>query len=79
MVKIVGPPLCRLLFSLANRATLSKTLKVDDEDVVRWKATTDSFELVFDGSDVGIKHLAIDALAILPGGDLVMSFTRAAA
>jgi PKD repeat protein/lysophospholipase L1-like esterase len=64
------------LFTVANRATLGKTLKVEDEDVARFEAGTQSFELVFDGSDVGIKHLAIDALASLPDGHLVMSFTK---
>jgi N-acetylneuraminic acid mutarotase len=35
-----------------------------------------SVELLFDGSDLGMGGMAIDAFAFEPGGSLVMSFTR---
>ena len=62
------------LFALAGSQTVGDDLKVQDEDVVRYLAATDSFELVLDGSDVGLSRLAIDALSLLPGGDFVLSF-----
>ncbi len=65
------------LFSVESGETLAGGLRVNNEDVVRYDASEDDFELVFDGSDVGVSDLAIDALALLPDGDLVLSFRPA--
>ncbi|MCC7292651.1 MAG: S8 family serine peptidase [Phycisphaerales bacterium] len=46
-----------------------------NEDVVSYNAGTGQWKLVFDGSDVGLSGFAIDGLAVLPGGDLLLSFT----
>ena len=62
------------LFSVESGETLAGGLRVNNEDVVRYDASEGDFELVFDGSDVGVSDLAIDALALLPDGDLVLSF-----
>lgn len=44
----------------------------EDEDVVR--ATGAVFEMVFDGSDVGLEALAVDGLARLAHDELLLSF-----
>lgn len=55
--------------------------KVEDEDVIRFSGA--AYEMVLDGRDVGLKKLAIDALAIIPPTPLVtppsfvLSFTDA--
>ncbi len=50
---------------------------VADEDVVSYDEGTGAWALEFDGSDVGLGGFEIDGLAILPGGDLLLSFTAA--
>lgn len=48
---------------------------VADEDIVAYDVANDSWSLVFDGSDVGLAGLDIDGLAVLPDGDILLSFT----
>ncbi len=54
---------------------------VDDSDIVRYVPATGQYSWYFDGSDVGLTTLAedIDALAVLPGGDLLISTSGVAA
>ena len=49
-------------------------ISVQNEDVVLYDASEDAYQLVFDGSDVGLANAEIDALAVLGEGDLVLSF-----
>ncbi len=48
---------------------------VDDSDIVRYVPATGQYSWYFDGSDVGLTTAAedIDALAVLPDGDLLIS------
>ncbi len=50
---------------------------VTDEDVVSYDTGSGTWALEFDGSDVGLSSFEIDGLAILPGGDLLLSFRQA--
>ncbi|MCA9290828.1 MAG: S8 family serine peptidase, partial [Phycisphaerales bacterium] len=50
---------------------------VQNEDIVAFDTGTGVYSLYFDGSDVGLGSFAINGLAVLPGGDLLMSFTAA--
>ncbi len=50
---------------------------VADDDIVSYDEGTGTWAKEFDGSDVGLSGLEISALGILPGGDLIMSFTAA--
>jgi len=50
-------------------------LTVRDEDIVSYDGST--FEIAFDGSDVGVGGLDIDALTILSPTEILMSFTAA--
>ncbi|MEL7449543.1 MAG: hypothetical protein AAFN78_10055 [Pseudomonadota bacterium] len=51
---------------------------VADEDIVSYNENTGTWALQFDGSDLGLGGLEIDGLAILPDGDLLLSFRDAA-
>lgn len=46
---------------------------VENEDIVSYNTGTGVWSLYFDGSDVGLSSFAIDALAVLPGGQLLIS------
>jgi len=48
---------------------------VENEDVVSYDLANGTWSLVFDGSDVGLTNLAIDALAVVPPNNLLLSFT----
>ncbi len=50
-------------------------LNVDDEDIVAFDGT--DFSLYFDGSDVALSDLTIDAFAIIGDTEILMSFTKA--
>ncbi len=48
-----------------------------NEDIVAYDLGTGTWSLVFDGSDVGLGSLAIDGMAALSGGDILLTFTAA--
>ena len=64
-----------LLLTVDVPATLPGVGAVDDSDIVRFVPGAAAFEMVFDGSDVGLSTNAedIDAIGLLPGGDLILS------
>lgn len=62
--------------SVAQTATIDG-VTIRNEDVFT-VFNDGSVELLFDGSDLGMGGLAIDAFAFEPGGSLVMSFTQPA-
>ena len=66
-----------LFFSLRAAATLSG-IKAANEDVLLFDGNT-GFSLSFDGSDVGLKNLRIDAFTWLYGNSLLLSFDSAGA
>ena len=63
-----------LYFSTENNISFAG-LTVRDEDIVSYDGS--SFQLAFDGSDVGVGGLDIDAFAILNASEILMSFTAA--
>ncbi len=48
-----------------------------NEDIVAYDLDAGTWSLVFDGSDVGLANLVIDGMAVLPSGDILLSFTDA--
>lgn len=58
------------LFTLGDSRTLPKigggTVQVRIEDVVRYSKSANAYELVFDGSDVGLAKLALQSFALDP-------------
>ena len=54
-------------------ATLPGGLSVENEDVVAFDGT--AFSMFLDGSDVGISGTNVDALAVISGNEILLSFT----
>jgi len=69
------PAATGLLFSLKNAAAASLPggLTVENEDIVAFDGT--DFNLLFDGSDVGISGTNVDALAVIDTDEILLSFT----
>ena len=59
---------------MANNQT-ANGLSIANEDIIAWDGTT--FSRYFDGSDVGLTNLAIDAFAVLSPTELLLSFSAA--
>jgi PKD repeat protein len=61
--------------SAQNSSASAGGLSFTDEDIVAYDVATDTWSMFFDGSDVGMTSGTqdIDALAILPDGDLLLS------
>jgi hypothetical protein len=64
-----------LYFTVESNGTVGG-LSVANEDVVGWHGGS-TFTLLFDGSDVGIGSLTIDAFARTGASEIVMSFSAA--
>jgi len=60
---------------LVSSSTSGKVqgIKFNDEDILRYALASDTWQLFFDGSDVGI-HGDVNALAVAPDGNLLLSF-----
>ena len=73
-----GPPPepVPVYFALEARATFG-TMNVQVEDVVVFDGNR--FRRFFDGSDVGVRRLPIDALAVVSENEILISFATAAA
>jgi subtilisin family serine protease len=63
--------------SFRSNTTLPGVGTIADEDIATYDVDSDTWTWVFDGSDVGVAGLEIDGLAVLPSGDLLLSFTAA--
>ena len=63
-------------FSLQAPATLSGTA-FQDEDIIFYDAASQSFSTHFDGSDVGLSNLEIDAFDIISDTEILLSFKDA--
>jgi len=69
------PQPAQLYLSLANDQTFGG-LSVANEDIVSWNGS--SAVMVFDGGDVGLSALALDAFDIISPNEILLSFTTAA-
>ncbi len=65
----------RLLISSSDGGQVGDVAYAD-EDVLAFDITTGQWSLFFDGSDVGLNG-DVDGLALLPGGNLLLSLDRA--
>ncbi|MFH0983586.1 MAG: S8 family serine peptidase [Planctomycetota bacterium] len=50
---------------------------VQNEDIVAYDTGAGTWSLVFDGSDVGLGGFAVNGMAVLPDGDILLTFTAA--
>jgi endonuclease I len=62
-----------VLIAFAASTSVPGVGTVAKQDIVAYNTATGTWSLYFDGSDVGLSSFAIDALAVLPGGDLLIS------
>jgi len=63
----------KVLVSVLGTPTLGAAGAVADEDIALYDGGTSTWSIYFDGSDVGLTSFAIDALAVLPSGELLIS------
>lgn len=68
-------PQTTLYFSLASSGTVGG-VSVANEDIIAF--TGSQFSIYFDGSDVGVGSLTLDAFSVLSSSEILMSFTDAA-
>ena len=66
-----------LWMSFESNTTVPGVGTVRDEDIVSYDEITRRWKLEFDGSDVGLAGHEISGLAILPNGNLLLSFSSA--
>ena len=72
-----GGSSAELWMSFRSNTSVPGVGTVADEDIVAYDIAGGTWSLVFDGSDVGIGSLEISGMAVLPSGDILMTFTAA--
>lgn len=70
------PPASTLYFSWANDGVIG-SLIYKQEDIVIYDVVNASWSLFFDGSDVGLANINVDAFALLSDGTILLSFDTA--
>ncbi len=63
----------KVLVAVLGTPSLGGAGAVADEDIAQYDGATSTWSLYFDGSDVGLTAVAIDAFAVLPSGELLIS------
>ena len=71
-------PYTQLWMSFNTATAVPGVGTVQDEDIVAYNLGTQTWSLVFDGSDVGLSSYAISGMAVLPSGDILLSFATSA-
>jgi len=71
-----GPDGLTVYLSTRGGPTFAGLGRVRPTDIVALDPGTDAVTLVFDGSDVGLRRVQIDALCFLPDGDLLLSLHK---
>lgn len=75
LASVTGTSTAKVLFVSSGTQSYPGLPSVPDEDVVQYDVASGAYSLYFDGSDVGLGGAALDAFAVLPGGDLLISLT----
>ena len=73
----IPPGGAEVWMTFVDAAAIPVVGTVQNEDIVAYDLNTGTWSMIFDGSDVGLGALNIDGLAVLPGGDLLLSFGNA--
>ncbi len=71
-LKLTAPMNNVLMLSLNLNGTVGG-VTFRDEDILAYDATDDSWQILFDGSDVGLGNANVDAFAVLDNGHLLLS------
>jgi hypothetical protein len=72
----VSDPTAAVLLISSNANGSVAGLSYRDEDILQYNQATNSWALFFDGSDVGVGGVDVDALAVLENGQLLLSFDQ---
>jgi formylglycine-generating enzyme len=67
----------KLWMSFKDTTTVPGAGDIEDEDIVAYDTVNGTWTVMFDGSDVGLGALEIGGMAVLPNGDILLSFTTA--
>jgi hypothetical protein len=65
----------RAYMGFVNAAAVPGVGTVQNDDIVSYDPGSDTWSMIFDGSDVGLATAAIDGFTILPGGQNLMLFS----
>jgi hypothetical protein len=68
----------QLWMSFLSTTTIPGFGSVKDEDIVAYDLATGTWSLIFDSSALGLESLEIGGMAVLPSGDILLSFSDAA-
>ena len=71
------PPPTDVFYLSFTTAGTQATLAYDDEDILRYQPASNTWSIWFDGSDVGLAGVDVDAFAFLPDGTLLLSLDKA--
>lgn len=69
-------PVSNLIYVSSSRNGRVDSLRYRDEDILLYNGPTNSWELLFDGSDVGVSNADLDAFDLLDDGSILMSFDK---
>jgi endonuclease/exonuclease/phosphatase family metal-dependent hydrolase len=72
-IKLPASDLRAMLVSFKDTETIDG-LTFNNEDIAKLSLADETFSLYFDGSDVGLGGFAIDGMAVLPTGEILLSF-----
>ncbi|MEZ4728889.1 MAG: hypothetical protein R3E79_17290 [Caldilineaceae bacterium] len=76
-VPTVTPVMGNTLFISSNGSGKVDGIKYQDEDLLAYALDTDSWSLVVDGSDLGLRKLYLNAFYVMADGTILMSFNKA--
>lgn len=71
-VEAITPPAYTFYFSWANNGTIDGFI-YKQEDIVTYDVLNDTWSVFFDGSDVGLINVNVDAFTFLPDGSILLS------
>ena len=80
LITVTSPPTGGTIwryFSFTNNSVVPGLGTMRDEDIVRYDPATGTWEVYFDGSDMGLGGTDINAFSVMADGSIIMSFTSA--
>jgi hypothetical protein len=72
-----GPSSNALIYVSSSSSGTAGGISFDDEDIILYDVATGSWSMYFDGSDVGLSRVDLNAFTFLPDGSILMSFNTA--
>lgn len=69
-------PVAQLIYVSSSRSGRINAINFRDEDILLYNTLTQQWEIIFDGTDVGVGNADLDAFDLLDDGTILMSFNR---